>query len=153
MPDRFNRYRNIMYDVIEAYKILRNAEIVKDWLLKIKEIITASSVFTKKGRSSLFMASEKLAESNEIIVAIYTCGIYIFVIGCRSGRFFVVDTYTITPEFGGNGDGLLKVFSGKDLPSQRDVWGWKRLALSGVKWNAVQSFLIMEEYHRWQITP
>lgn len=94
------------------------------------------------------MASEKLAESNEIIVAIYTCGIYIFVIGCRSGRFFVVDTYTITPEFGGNGDGLLKVFSGKDLPSQRDVWVWKRLALSGVKWNAVQSFLIMEEYHR-----
>lgn len=61
------------------------------------------------------MALEKLAESNEVIVAIYTCGIYIFVIGCRSGRLFVVDTYTITPEFGGYGDGLLKVFSGKDL--------------------------------------
>ena len=61
------------------------------------------------------MALEKLAESNEVIVAIYTCGIYIFVIGCRSGRLFVVDTYTITPEFGGHGDGLLKVFSGKDL--------------------------------------
>lgn len=61
------------------------------------------------------MALEKLAESNEVIVAIYTCGIYIFVIGCRSGRLFVIDTYTITPEFGGHGDGLLKVFSGKDL--------------------------------------
>ena len=61
------------------------------------------------------MALEKLAESNEVIVAIYTCGIYIFVIGCRSGRLFVVETYTITPEFGGHGDGLLKVFSGKDL--------------------------------------
>jgi len=63
----------------------------------------------------------------------------------------VVDTYTITPEFGGNGDGLLKVFSGKDLLSQRDVcvWVWKRLALSGVKWNAVQSFLIMEECLRY----
>lgn len=61
------------------------------------------------------MALEKLTESNEVIVAIYTCGIYIFVIGCRSGRLFVVDTYTITPEFGGHGDGLLKVFSGKDL--------------------------------------
>ena len=61
------------------------------------------------------MALEKLTESNEVKVAIYTCGIYIFVIGCRSGRLFVVDTYTITPEFGGYGDGLLKVFSGKDL--------------------------------------
>ena len=61
------------------------------------------------------MALEKLAESNEVIVAIYTCGIYIFVIGCRPGRLFVVETYTITPEFGGHGDGLLKVFSGKDL--------------------------------------
>ena len=56
-----------------------------------------------------------------------------------------------TPEFGGHGDGLLKVFSGKDLPSQRHlcIWVWKRLALSGVKWNAVQSFLIMEECLRY----
>lgn len=88
--------------------------IVKESYELFEEIITASSVFTKKGRSSLFMALEKLAESNEVIVAIYTCGIYIFVIGCRSGRLFVVDTYTITPEFGGYGDGLLKVFTGKD---------------------------------------
>lgn len=97
------------------------------------------------------MALEKLAESNEVIVAIYTCGIYIFVIGYRSGRLFVVDTYTITPEFGGHGDGLLEVFSGKNLLSQRHlcVWVWKRLALSGVKWNAVQSFLIMEECLRY----
>lgn len=71
------------------------------------------------------MALEKLAESNEVIVAIYTCGIYIFVIGCRSGRLFVVDTYTITPEFGGHGDGLLKVFSGKDL-HHKEIYAYGR---------------------------
>lgn len=55
-----------------------------------------------------------------------------------------------TPEFGGHGDGLLSV-QWKRPPSQRDlcVWVWKRLALSGVKWNAVQSFLIMEECLRY----
>jgi len=76
-----------MYDVIEAYTILHNAEIVKESYELFEEIITASSVFTKKGRSSLFMAFGKLAESNEVIVAIYTCGIYIFVIYVSSAVY------------------------------------------------------------------
>ena len=149
MPNRFNCYRDInrMYDVHEAYTILRKANIVKGSYDLFEEIIASSRVFTKKGRGSLCEALGKLAESSAAKVAIYTCGIYIFVIGCRSGRLFTVDTHAITPDLGGNGEGLLKVFSGKDLPSQKDVsaWVWKRLAQSGVKSNAMQSFLIIEE--------
>ena len=149
MPDRFNRYRDInrMYDVHEAYSILHKANIIKESYELFEEIIASSKVFTKKGRSSLSKALGKLAESSVAKVSIYTCGIYIFVIGCRSGRLFIVDTHSITPELAGNGAGLLKVFSGKDRLSQRHAcaWVWKRLALSGVKSNAMQSFLIIEE--------
>ena len=90
----------------------------------------------------------KLTESDAAKVAIYTCGIYILVTGCRAERLFIVDTQPIKSELGGNGDGgLLKVFSGKDLTTQRDVCArvWKRLAQSGVKSNDTQSFLIIEE--------
>jgi len=149
MPDCFNRYRDInrMYDVHEAYTILHKANIIKELFELFEEIITSSKVFTKKGRSSLSKALRKLAESNGAKVSIYTCGIYIFVIGCRSRRLFIVDTHQISPELGGSGTGLLKVFSGKDRRSQRDVstWVWKRLAQSGVKSNTMQSFLIIEE--------
>ena len=153
MPARFNRYRDIerMYDVHEAYSILRKANIVQGTYDLFEEIITSSPVFTKNGRELLCKAVGKLAESNTAKVAIYTCGMYIFVIGCRLGRLFIVDTHTIAPELGGNGAGLLKVFLDKDLSSQRNVcaWVWKRLALSGVKGNAMQSFVVLEEFIRY----
>lgn len=145
MPDCFDRYRDInqMYDVDEAKTILRKANMVKESYELFEAIIGSFSVFTKKGRGSLCKAVGKVTESSAANLAIYTCEIYIFVIGCRSERLFIVDTHPILAELGGNGDGgLLKVFSGKDLPEQRDVcaWVWKRLAESGVKSNATQSF-------------
>lgn len=80
MPHRFNRYRDInrMYDVHEAYTILHKANIIKESYELFEEIIASSKVFTKKGRSSLSKALEKLAESSVAKVAIYTCGIYIY---------------------------------------------------------------------------
>lgn len=40
----------------------------------------------------------------------YFCGGYIFIIGWVFGYLFIMDIYVIFYEFGGNGNGLVKVF-------------------------------------------
>lgn len=153
MPHQFNKHRNIeqLYDVHEAYTILRQANLVKEAYEFYEEIIQSARVFTQEGRGLLLKAVGKLTESNVPKVAIYTSGKYIFVIGCRSGRLFIVDSHTISPELGGNGFGILKVFFGKDLLSQRELctWVWRRLRLSGVNGKASQSFITLEECIRY----
>lgn len=149
-PCRFNPLRNIqqMYDVEEACVILRNAKIVTRKFELREELLTPHEVFTKKGRDALMQGVQALyTGDNETRIGIYTCGGYIFVIGCQSNQMFLVDTHPISEQLGGDGNGLLKVHLANDptTPVQLCAWIWKRLHHSGVSDKALQSLIIFKE--------
>lgn len=110
-------------------------------------MITSARVSAENGRDALLKAVRVLTESHSARVAIYTCGAYIFVIGYRSNRLFLVDTHSIGAELGGNGNGLLKVYPANNDTSPLKLCAsiWKRLAHSGVNQKAMQSFLIVDD--------
>lgn len=153
MPNRFNLFRNIerMYDVSEAYVILRNANILSREFEFTEELISPDHVFSKKGRDALLRAVSTLcAASKPSNVAIYSCGGYVFVVGCKSNQLFLVDTHPIPAQLGGMGNGLIKVYPIQDSESSNELcaWIWRRLHLSGVPGTAQQSFLILDELLR-----
>ena len=103
-------------------------------------------------RSALMEAVTKLEkEDASVRVAIYTCGRYIFLTGCRSNHVFLVDTHSIGAELGGNANGILKVYPSNDLatPYQLCTWIWKRLENSGVQAKALQSLVFLRHLSRY----
>lgn len=149
-PKRFNPVRDVtrLYDVSEAYDILRKANILSRELEFHEELITSHGVFSKDGRDALHKAVNALSSASLVInVASYGCGRYIFVIGCHNGQYFLVDTHPISKELGGVGTGLLKVYPAQDSQSASHLcsWVWKRLQLGGVQEKSPQSFLVLQE--------
>lgn len=140
MPNRFNLFRNIerMYDVSEAYAILRKANNLSREFEFTEELVSPHHVFSKCAAS----------EPNN--TAIYSCGGYVFVLGCKSNQLFLVDTHPISAQLGGMGNGLIKVYPVQDSESSNQLcaWIWRRLQLSGVPETAQQSFLILDELLR-----
>lgn len=135
-----------MYDVGEAYEILKRAKIVKRNYDIHEELISPHHVFTKNGRDALMQAVTNLVNVDaQVRVGIYTCGSYIFLIGCRTDRVFLVDTHSIGADLGGNGNGIVKVYPTNDHTAtyQLCAWIWKRLRHSGVKAKAMQSFVVL----------
>ena len=84
-------------------------------------------------------------------MALYTCGGYIVLVGCRSGELFVIDTHPTPVELGGDGNGLIKVFgpcADGNSAGGLCTWLWRRLNMSGVDEDQTQSFSILESDHR-----
>lgn len=153
-PRQFNPYRDTSkkYDVEEGYKILKRAKLVNAEYQLYEELVSPHHVFTKNGRQALIHAVTKLSKENAPLkIAIYTCGVYIFLIGCRSKRLFLVDTHPIGADLGGNGNGILKVYPADDYDSPYQMCAWirKRLQISGVQSKCMQSLLILGEMSRY----
>lgn len=148
-PARFNVHRNLgsQYDISEAYEILRSSNIVGA-ALEFNELLISPNtvVFSFEGRRDLMGAVCQIYDAKETKVGVYTCGGYIFTIGCKSGNRFVMDTHCIDKELGGNENGLVKVFWSSDGDNESALWylcDWvlKRLRVSGVQGESSQSFL------------
>ena len=153
-PRQFNAYRDMAktYDVAEGYAILRQARIVNAEYQMYEELVSPYHAFTKKGRQALINGVSKLSQGKgPLEIAIYTCGGYIFLIGCHCEQLFLVDTHPIGADLGGNGNGILKVYPANDSVSayQLYVWIWKRLQISGVKAESMQSLMIITEVSRY----
>ena len=105
MPNRFKLFRNIerMYDVLEAYVILRNTNILSREFKFTEELVSPHPVFSKKGCDALLRAVSKLCPASKPSnAAIYSCGGYVFVFGCKSNQLFLVDTshFSATGRYG-----------------------------------------------------
>ena len=90
-------------------------------------------------------------EKAPLKIAISTCGGFIFLIGCHCEQLFLVDTYPIGPDLGENGNGKLKVYPANESESihQLCVWIWKRLQISGVRAESMQSLMNITEVSRY----
>ena len=142
-----------MYDVVEGYTILKQAELVTTEYNLHEQLLALHPAFTKNGRNALLQALTKLARENApVSVAIYTCGGYIFLVGCLSDNVFLVDS--IGAELGGNGNGILKVYPSNDSAAlyQLCTWIWKRLQRSGVQAKAMQSLVFLRDLSRYDST-
>lgn len=147
-PRSFNHLRDVsqFYDALEGYQLMRNGGLLNCYTLT-EEIMGQQRVYSQEGRCALIDAVTSLQRGDgKLRIALYTCGGYIVLVGCRSGEFFVIDTHPIPVEQGGNGDGVIKVLSCGDRNSVKGVctWLWKRLQASGVDKDQTQSFSIME---------
>lgn len=153
MPNCFNLFRNIerMYDVSEAYIILRKVNILSRGFEFREELVSPRHVFSKKGQDALLRALSRLcAASKPNNVAIYSCGGYILVVSYKSDQLFLVDTHPISAQLGDMGNGLIKVYPAQDSESSNQLcaWMWKRLHLRGVAETAQHSFLLLNEIPR-----
>lgn len=147
-PGSFNRLRDVskFYDPLGAYQLLRKGGLISNYTLT-EEMVEQQRVYSQQGRRALMDAVTSLQRGDgRPRIALYTCGGYIVLVGCRAGEFFVIDTHPISPELGGDGNGVIKVLPCGDRNSVKGLctWLWKRLQASGVDKAKKQSFAIME---------
>lgn len=147
-PRTFNHLRDISkkYDVLEAYGLLRDGGLVEPGIEFTEEIVLANRVYSPEGRRAFVNGVVRLFTRDDIPrVAIYTCGGFTFLIACKSGWYFLIDTHRISSALGGNGNGILKVYGREDEPAKRlCCWVWKRLKDSGVNQTNHQSLSIVD---------
>ena len=87
-----------------------------------EELVSPHPVFSKRGRDALLRAVSKLcAASKPSNAAIYSCGGYVFVVGCKPNQLFLVDTHPISAQLGGMGNGLIKVYPVQDSESSNQL--------------------------------
>lgn len=149
-PRKFNSLREVSkkYDVLEAYSTLRKGGIIGSAYEYSEEILEPRSVYSPEGRSAFVKGVRRLSTRDDVPrVGIYTCGGFTFLIGCKAGHFFLIDTHSISTTLGGNGNGILKVFPRDDNEATTRLcsWVWKRLKTSRVDQKQLQSFAITEQ--------
>lgn len=144
LPDKINEHRDFAknYDVLEAYRILREQHIVKSSLEFSEELPFGDGVFTYEGREKLLSNLCKLGSNR--FVAVYTSDPFVLTIGCHNGKPYVIDTHPVTQPLG-NGNGLILV--GKDNTLEvwvsLCVWIWQRLQHGGVDSKTAQSLAVV----------
>ena len=146
LPRAIKRHRNMqqLYDVLSAYTLLRKTGCISiDYHLSEK-FLTPDPVFSEKARTDLLQALEAMV-LKEFSIALYTYEPIIFTIGCINDIIFIIDTHSILEAIGGQGKGLLEVFSYVEDGSCEGVcsWIWQRLLVSGVPNESPQSLCFL----------
>ena len=147
-PENVSELREVdkLYDVSEANTILANSKRLSSQYELSEECVAENTVFSTGGRAELMKAiTAKIplcSHDNPIMIGVYTCSPYIFTLGIYNNALFLVDTHPITEDLGGNGNGLMMVTQDcSDWSCELLVqWILKRLELSVVKGNQLQSF-------------
>ncbi|KAK3712178.1 hypothetical protein QZH41_005805 [Actinostola sp. cb2023] len=141
LPERINDRRDLSkhYDVMEAYEILSNANVLNSKYEFTEELPFADGVYSFEARKKLHSKLCSLGQKD--FTAIFSTNPFIIVIGCAGGKAFVIDTHPVTKE----NTGLL--ITGKDNTATTwksiCVWLWNRLVCVGVKREMGQSLAVV----------
>ena len=153
-PRLINPHRDIgrFYDVMEAYKIMRNCDFMIEKYEFYEAIVSAEHIFSEKARMELLSSLSAMISKKEFCVGIYTCDPVIFVIGFMGNSIFILDTHSISEKVGGKAKGILKVFPYfEDEPDTCEgicYWIWQRLVSVAVPNTACQSLSIVQKISR-----
>lgn len=111
-----------------------------------EELVGGDGVFSPVGRKRLLSKMKQLGKVN--FTAIYTCQPYIFLIGCLDGK--PLETHPISSDLGGNGGGVLRIYTDTSDNSWTSFcdWVWNRLASGGVEPTEAQSLSVMTPVSR-----
>ena len=137
----FNTFREKRnYDALECLAVLKKEGVLPDSTELVEKIVAKDAVFSPQGRANLLKG---LVETNysECDFWIYTCEPYSILLGRLRDDYFILDTHPVPDFMGGDGNGLLTVFSGGGYESKQELcsWLWKRLALAQVGEGEAQS--------------
>ena len=152
LPIYFNPYRNAerLYDVQEAYTILRQANVIGNDYQLSEEILTSACLYSESGRRMFIDAMENLQDEvqtshRKASVAVYTFDQYVLLIGCAENKFFLVDSHPVVEDDHGNHTGVVLFTDGHSTQSFL-IYDWlvKRFKDSGVSTESMQSFAILK---------
>ena len=131
LPSLLNNIRDriLYYDVLEALQILRTHMLIPQEVVLYENIVSDSCIFSPEGRHLLRSALAS-APSQATSVYLYTCVPYVFLVGVLNGCYSALDTHLIGEKLGGDGNGMLTIFSSTDSASCDSLchWIWTRLA-------------------------
>lgn len=144
-PVKINTFRDVAetYDVANAKDILTSNNLLNADYELSEECISSNGVFTELGKKELFNALNKQNSAEQANrVGLYTCSPYTFLVGANSTSFFLINTHPVSPDLGGNGNGILVVTSDTSERSCKLLMQWilRRLRSSGVNGSNAQSF-------------
>ena len=118
----------------------RKEGVLPDSTELVEKIVAKDAVFSPQGRANLL---EGIVETDcsECDFWIYTCEPYSILLGRLRDDYFILDTHPVPDFMGGDGNGLLTVFSGGGYESKQELcsWLWKRLARAQVGEGEAQS--------------
>ena len=136
-----NTFReNRCYDALECLAVLKKEGVVPDSTELVEKIVAKDAVFSPQGRAILLQGLDA-TDCSECDFWIYTCEPYTLLLGRLRDDYFILDTHPVPDFMGGDGNGLLTVFSGSGYKSKQELcrWLWKRLALAQVREKEAQS--------------
>jgi len=142
LPSLLNnvRDRTRYYDVLEALQIMRTHKLIPQEVALSENIVSDSCIFSPQGRHLLRSALPS-APNQATSVYPYTCVPYVFLVGVLNGCYFALDAHPIGEKLGGDGNGMLTIFSSTDSASCDSLchWIWTRLADGAVQDDGGQS--------------
>ena len=138
-PRKFNTFKEKRhYDALECLTVLKRKGSLPDSVELAEKIIAKDAVFTPQGRANLLLGLYA-TDCSEYDFQIYTCQPYTLLLGRLRDDYFILDTHPVPDFIGGDGNGLLTVFSGCERKQELCTWLWKRLALAQVGDEEAQS--------------
>jgi len=126
------------YDALECLTVLKRKGFLPHSVELTEKIIAKDAVFSPQGRLNLLHGLDA-TECSEYDFWIYTCQLYTLLLGRLRDDYFILDTHPVPDFMGGDGNGLLIVFSGSERKQEVCTWLWKRLALAQVGNEEAQS--------------
>ena len=134
-PEKVNEFRDPSktYDTSEAKTILETNWHLSQQYELCEEFVSNSPVFSEAGIRELITALNNVPH-NTIQHGIYTCPPYTFTVALHNESYFIVDTYSVGKDVGGDGNGICVATYDRSPRSCCLICQWilKRLALSGV---------------------
>lgn len=137
----FNTFREKRnYDALECLALLKKEGMLPESTELVEKIVANDAVFSPQGRANLLEGLDA-TNCSECDFWIYTCEPYSILLGRLRDDYFILDTHPVPDFMGGDGNGLLIVFSESGCESKQDLcsWLWKRLALAQVGEEEAQS--------------
>ena len=104
------REKNIMYDVLEAHRIMKEHLIINEEYEMTETFTTDSDILQPNGLSDFASIISSLSDPELPLYTIYTCRLYILLILIIHGKLVLIDTHPISKDIGGSGQGVLKVY-------------------------------------------
>ena len=80
------------------------------------------------------------------VFSVYTCNTYIFALFILNGKVTVIDTHPVRRQFGGNGNGIIKIYPDATNASALALGNWLQLRMKHLfkgSSKAYQSLLVL----------
>lgn len=117
----FNTFREKRhYDALECLAVLKKEGVLPDSTELVEKIVAKDAVFSPQGCANLLQGLDA-TDSSLCDFWMYMCQPYTILLGRLRDDNFIVDTHAVPNVMGGDGNGLLTVFSGRSHERKQEL--------------------------------